>query len=104
MWSTRATLLGIHVDQLRRLVFVKAPPVLFHIYRRLEHDKLDIPEDLEFVETFYGAQALCHSFRAFQWRAIGLDLTPEAILPRASIPCSFKHNLHSQPRQPQSQI
>ena len=33
VWSTRATLLGIHVDQLRRLVFVKAPPVLFHIYR-----------------------------------------------------------------------
>ena len=97
MWSTRATLLGIHVDQLRRLVFVKAPPVLFHIYRRLEHDKLDIPEDLEFVETFCGAQALCHSFRAFQWRAIGLDLQQHEIFQNVMSAKGFVNHLgHAQ--------
>jgi hypothetical protein len=90
-------LLGIHVDQLRRLVFVKAPPVLFHIYRRLEHDKLDIPEDLEFVETFCGAQALCHGFRAFQWRAIGLDLQQHEIFQNVMSPKGFVNHLgHTQ--------
>ena len=97
VWSTRATLLGIHVDQLRRLVLVKAPPVLFHIYRRLKHDKLDIPADLEFVETFCGAQALCHGFRAFQWRAIGLDLQQHEIFQNAMSPKGFVNHLgHTQ--------
>ena len=93
VWSTRATLLGIHVDQLRRLVFVKAPPVLFHIYRRLKHDKLDIPADLEFVETFCGAQALCHGFLAFQWRAVGLDLQQHEIFQNVMSPKGFGNHL-----------
>ena len=53
---------------------------------RLKHDKLDISEDLEFVETFCGAQALCHGFRAFQWRAIGLDLQQHEIFQNVMSP------------------
>ncbi len=68
------------------LVYVRAPPVLFHFYHRLRKDNVRMPEELDFLESFCGAQALCKGFRKFHWDAIGLDLEHHEIFQNVMSP------------------
>ena len=56
VWRQRADLIGVHVDEIRRMIFAGLPPLVFHMYQGWKGEH--IPEDLHLLEAY----ALCFPF------------------------------------------